>query len=103
MRAVDSETNTPKTRAGSRPGARSSWLRKSRVRSATLESLESRALMAVIPPAIVSGQTVVAQGNGNSNQSAPSIAVDPTNPQHLVSVWTLYDTSRTGNFNPQVV
>src|SRR5947209_2737454 len=91
MRAVDSETNTPKARAGSRPGARSSWLRKARVRSATLESLESRELMAVIPPAIVAGQTVVSPTGANVNQSSPSIAVDPTNPLHLVSVWTQYN------------
>ena len=89
MRAVASEIDTPKARAGSRPGNRSAKLRKTRLRQMALEALETRALMATIPGAVVTNQVDVSNSGGN--QSSPSIAVDPTNPLNVVSVWTRID------------
>jgi large repetitive protein len=89
MRAVASEIDTLKARAGSRPGNRSAKLRKTRLRQMALEALETRALMATIPGAVVTNQVDVSNSGGN--QSSPSIAVDPTNPLNVVSVWTRID------------
>ena len=44
--------------------------------------------MAVLPAPLVSGQTDISNTPTNGNESSPSIAIDPTNPQHLVAVWT---------------
>jgi subtilisin-like proprotein convertase family protein len=70
----------------------------------TLESLEVRSLMAVLPAALTAAPVDVSRGsaNDNSDESTPSIVVDPTNPNHLVSTWTRYDSdanSIDGSFN----
>ncbi len=102
MRAVSPELDSPKVRVGSRPGSRSERLRKSRLRNVALEWLESRQLLAALPTPTVTAQVNVSNSNGTSNDSSPSIAIDPTNPQHMVSVWTHFDTSQQGNPpNPQ--
>jgi subtilisin-like proprotein convertase family protein len=51
--------------------------------------------MAVLPTPTVTGQVSITS-NPNftlTNDSAPSIAVDPTNPQRLAAVWTDYDAA----------
>jgi subtilisin-like proprotein convertase family protein len=102
MRAVSPELDSSKVRVGSRPGSRSERLRKSRLRNVALEWLEARQLLAALPTPLVTTQVNVSNSNGTSNDSAPSIAIDPTNPQHMVSVWTHFDTSQQGNPpNPQ--
>ena len=97
MRAVSPEIDSPKVRVGSRPGSRFERLRKSRLRNVVLEWLESRQLLSTVPTPIVTTQVNISRSNGNSNDSTPSIAIDPTNPQHMVSAWTHYDTSQQGN------
>jgi hypothetical protein len=84
MRKVPSRarsSSVPRTRQPRRPAV------ASQIRRLTLESLELRTLMAVLPPVSVTGQVAVSKDGGND--STPSVAVDPANPQKLVSVWTV--------------
>ena len=66
-----------------------------RRRRAALERLEERALMAVLPtPTILSRANAAAGGLGGTNpsdESSPSIAVNPLNPLQLVEVHTRFD------------
>jgi subtilisin-like proprotein convertase family protein len=57
-----------------------------------LEALEDRTLMSVLPTPLTTGHVDVslATSPGGSDESAPSVAYDPLNPQHLVSVWTAH-------------
>lgn len=49
--------------------------------------------MAVLPPITVSGQTVVSSSaSDTSNESSPSIVIDQNNANHLVAIWTRFDT-----------
>ena len=74
----------PADRSRTRPSRRTPG-HKSRLGDLALESLERRALMAVLPPVTVTGQLNISGGSGN--QVSPSVAIDPNNPQKLVSVW----------------
>jgi DNA-binding beta-propeller fold protein YncE/subtilisin-like proprotein convertase family protein len=69
--------------------------RKARLRRMTLESLESRTLLATsnLPSPNVLGRTDVsgAQSSTAGNQSNPSITVDPLDPLRVVSVWQNFD------------
>jgi len=91
MSAVGSEIDPSKARVGSRPGARSVSLRKTRLRSLALEGLEERALMAVLPPSQALATSLVGSFGDTGNASTPSIAVDPNHPNILVAAWTLND------------
>ena len=69
---------------------------KSRLRRLALEALEVRSLMAVLPPATVNGQVNLSNPAGaaslvTSNETSPSVAVDPADPRKLISVWTRND------------
>src|SRR5262249_3361491 len=45
------------------------------------------------PPVTVNGQVTVSTAtSGTSNESSPSIVIDPNNPNHLAAVWTRFDT-----------
>ncbi len=55
-----------------------------------LDTLEERTLMSILPPIVTTSPTSPVTGYAG-NQNTPSIAVDPTNPRILVSVWTLND------------
>src|SRR5260370_664545 len=78
MRAVETAVELPKARKRSRHQARSTPLHRSRLRSLALEPLEARTLMATLPPAVVTRTLDVSNSGGN--QSSPSIAIDPVNP-----------------------
>ncbi|MFO0907024.1 MAG: Ig-like domain-containing protein [Isosphaeraceae bacterium] len=89
MRSESSKVETAQSRTRFQIGARQASARKQKARRLMLESLEQRELLAVIPAATVSGQTAPTQlfEPSNSNNSSPSITVDPTNPNNLVAVW----------------
>src|SRR5437879_5436455 len=67
----------------------------------TLERLEDRTLMSVLPPPAVLGHTNLSQEglivtpgvDSPSNQSNPSVAVDPLDPNKAVAVYQRFDTS----------
>src|SRR5262249_16290351 len=100
MRMVASEIGSRESRGQVRTGSRTAALRKARLRALALESLESRMLLAVLPPAardlnapapidvssFVTGATAT-----TSSESSPTIAIDPALPQKLVSVWTQFN------------
>jgi subtilisin-like proprotein convertase family protein len=71
-----------------------------------VERLEERALLATLPPAIVSGQTTIFSGGqfttAPNNAVSPTVAVDPTNPLNLVAVWTDHQVV-PGGMPPDVV
>src|SRR4051794_33205106 len=101
MRTVASEVGSRESRVQVRVGSRVAALRKARLRALTLESLEPRTLLAVLP-AIVRDPgaanpidlSITAGGSTvNSNESAPTIAIDPADPTKLVAVWTRSDST----------
>src|SRR2546426_9778 len=57
--------------------------------SLTLEALEDRTLLAVVPTPLVSGWVHVDSSRGN--ESSPAVAVDPTNAQKLFAVYQRND------------
>jgi subtilisin-like proprotein convertase family protein len=82
------------------------YRRKLAGRRPTLEFLEDRTLLSVIPAAIVTGNGVVNLDNRPlttpppDNHNSPSLAQDPINPQVLVTVWTRDDTANPENNPP---
>ena len=102
MRTVASEIGSRESRGQVRMGLRAA-LRKARLRTLALESLEERMLLAVLPPIshdpnaalpIDLAKTSNAADNSvNSNESSPSIAANPADPQKLVAVWSRRDTT----------
>jgi len=71
---------------------------KTRLRRLALESLEVRSLMAVLLPATVNGQINLSNPSRDplqvpSNETSPSVAVDPADPNKLIAVWTRDDAS----------
>jgi len=78
-----------KVRAGSGSGVRAARIRKSRLRGLALEALESRTLLATLPPVTTTSRTPVSTLSGNAN--TPSIAIDPNNPMKMVAVWVRND------------
>jgi large repetitive protein len=93
MRSEPSTVNTAECRTRSLAGRRREAARKQKQRQCVLESLEQRSLLAVIPGTQVAAQIAVTPNfePSNANNSSPSIAVDPTNAQHLATVWqTIY-------------
>src|SRR4051794_16516218 len=68
--------------------------RKSKLRRIALESLEVRALLSTLPAATILNRVDVSNGTGD--ESAPSVAINPSNPQILASAWVRNDPTRTG-------
>jgi subtilisin-like proprotein convertase family protein len=101
MRSETSEVGTndprPRTQGDSRASASAVRNRKLRLRKLAIESLEERALMAVLPPvAVVGTLATIVQGSpgNNTNNSSPTIVIDPTNSQKLAAVWQV-DNNQT--------
>jgi hypothetical protein len=76
-----------------RSKARHKGARRPRLHLAELENLESRTLLATIPAATATGGPqdlsglVPDLGGVNASQSSSVVAVDPTDPSKLVTVW----------------
>src|SRR5918997_36852 len=77
-----------------RPGSRPRPARKPSRRRVVLEGLEPRTLLATLPAATILNRVDVSNSTGD--ESTPSIAINPANPQNLASVWVRNDPSRTG-------
>ena len=88
VKTTESRTRTPLGRR--RRESRGSTVPRRAILDAMV--LEARTLMTTIPASQFSG-TVLIPGTqtGTGNTSSPSIAIDPNNPQKLVSAWTLND------------
>jgi subtilisin-like proprotein convertase family protein len=93
MRRQPIESKTKGTRVLSREGSRRAAAKRSQIRRLTLEDLEARTLMATAPLPIVTGQASLSsnQASNTSNDSSPSVAVDPVNPLKMVMVYTHHD------------
>jgi hypothetical protein len=62
------------------------------LRQVALEALEPRTLLStLLPPSVLQGsQSFISyNGDGNGNESSPTIAVDPLNPNKMVAAWVL--------------
>ncbi len=105
MRRVESEGeslggNRGPKRGKGRPGASPS---RSHLRRLSLETLESRQLLASnLPSATIApgtaGTLIFGIQNLSANQSSPTVAVDPTDPTKLVAAWVSYDPAHpSGN------
>ena len=109
MRRVASEVESRESRGLVRMGTRLVASRKARLRALALESLEARTLLAVLPPIVhdpnaplpidlaKTASGLPGDNSTTSNESAPTIAIDPVNPQKLVAVWSRSDSSFTGD------
>src|SRR5262245_5726442 len=88
-----SETTSSRKRRGLRRPARPRTARPS------VEGLEDRTVMSTLPSPLVSPPGALTGNfgpNANTpNASAPSIAVDPVNPQKMVAFWTHFDPTLT--------
>ena len=62
MRPVESESEWRGVRNQVRAGSRAARARRARLRQASLEFLESRTLLATLPPVTVNGQTDISSG-----------------------------------------
>ncbi len=93
MGTAASERDSRGARGQNRSGTRTAVIRRSRLRGLVVESLETRTLLAVIPQVSASAPIDISNSGGlvtnarNGNQTAPSVAIDPTNPQDMVAVW----------------
>ena len=97
MRRVDAEGDSRGVRGREQGGPR----QKSRLRRATLESLERRELLStststlptptiIQPASLRGGPTFYVAGNAltaDASANSPSVAVDPINPLKMVAVW----------------
>src|SRR3954451_18168201 len=103
MRTVASEIGSRESRGQVRIGSRAAALRKARLRTLALESLESRTLLATLPaithdPNVPVPIDFAKSSNGadnatSSNESSPTIIINPLNTQKLVAVWSRRDTT----------
>jgi len=85
--------SSPSDRPRGRRERSSSVNRKARQRRIALEGLEPRTLLSTLPPAIIDQSNLSGGGSrDNSDESAPSIAVNPMNPDQVVATWTQFDT-----------
>jgi subtilisin-like proprotein convertase family protein len=77
--------------------------RKAQARKIALDALERRELLAVLPPVTTVGTLPTNpsfSGAGtSSNDSAPSIAINRSNPDQRVAVWTRRDPGNLGGIN----
>src|SRR5690242_2688390 len=85
-----------RTRRGRRPAAASlrkrDWFVHPR-----LENLEDRTVLSVLPTPQVINSGVIATGGMNGNLNSSVVAVDPLDPNDVVSVFSLHDETVTGN------
>jgi hypothetical protein len=77
-----------------RSGSRLPAARKRSRRRVALEGLEPRTLLATLPAATILNRVDVSNGTGD--ESTPSIAINPANPQILAAAWVRNDPSRGG-------
>ncbi len=87
-------------RRGRRRGPAPQARRQNLARKLAVEELEDRTVMSVLPPPLVTSQAIISGINPNQPFDAthpvantPSIAVDPSNPQDLVAVYTAHDAA----------
>jgi hypothetical protein len=82
MRRQSTEQRSQGTRLRTRDETRGSSVKRSRLRRLALEGLEARTLLATTPIPVVSTQVAASAGIGGNtiNDSNPSIAVDPLDP-----------------------
>src|SRR5438128_3597190 len=67
-----------------------------------VEALEDRSLLSVLPITDVTGHfNNIAPSDGN--HSAPAVAVDPSNPKHLVAIYTRNDPANLPPKTPVIV
>ncbi len=107
MRTGSSEIMFRGHRSQSRPGLKQRQARRSRNYRFDVEGLEARTLLATIPAPVVTGTPLVnlsqPMGNGpNAQEDSPIVAVDPLDPQKVVSVWVNNDTPDIAAPTPQV-
>ncbi len=95
MRRQPTEMRSQGTRIGSRDESRGALAKRSRLRRLTLEALEARQLLATNPMSVVTNQVAASASfaGTTTNDSSPSIAVDPIDPSKLVAVFTDRNTS----------
>ena len=95
MRRQSTEQRSQGTRLRPRDEMRGASNRRSRLRRLALEGLEARTLMATTPIPVVTNQVQASAGiaSGSINDSNPSIAVDPLDPNKLIAAFTDRDTS----------
>jgi subtilisin-like proprotein convertase family protein len=75
--------------------------RRARAARLSVEPLEDRTLLSVIPVANVTGHLDISPSLGNHN--TPMVAVDRSNPQNLVAVYTRNDPTHLPSNNPVIV
>src|SRR6516225_1914490 len=75
--------------------------RRARAARLSVEPLEDRTLLSVIPVANVTGHLDISPSLGNHN--TPMVAVDRSNPQNLVAVYTRNDPTHLPSNNPVTV
>ena len=104
MRSQPFEVETEGHRTRSRRVRRHEVKRAESLRSLGLENLEARTLLAVLPTIVTTPNVVDISGkpSSTSNQSTPSIAVDPNNSQKLVAVWVRNDPAFIPNGNTPI-
>ena len=107
MRTGSSDVLFRGHRDRSRSGSKQPKARKSRHYRFDLEGLEARTLLATIPVAAPTNSPLVnlslPMNNGpGAQENSPIVAVDPLNPQKIVSVWVNDDTADIPAPGPQV-
>jgi large repetitive protein len=90
------KVKTAGSRTRSVTGSRRQLTRSAALRRLTLDSLEPRTLMAVLPTTPFNASTVNISGQESdlANSSSPSIAIDQNNPSKMAAVWTVNDPRR---------
>ena len=102
MRPAPSPAPSPADRTGDR-SQRTMTSRKGRLRRLALERLEERALMAALPTPILASPATALPYDPNSNNSSPSIVVDPADPTKMVAVWTDFNPNNLGQESTRVI
>ena len=107
MRTGSSEIVFPGHRNQRRLYSKQRNARRLREYRFNVEGLESRTLLATIPGPVDTSAPLVnlstTMGNGpGAQEDSPVVAVDPLNPQKIVSVWVNNDTADIGAPAPQV-
>jgi subtilisin-like proprotein convertase family protein len=106
MRTGSSEIVLPGHR-NNRPDSKQKKVRRSRNYRFDVEGLESRTLLATIPAPVATSSPLVnlstPMDNGaNAQEDSPVVAVDPLDPDKVVSVWVNNDTADIVAPTPQV-